>query len=648
MFQTTARREKFVRSARRLTATCEPLEHRLLFAADLRSFDGTGNNLLNTQWGAVNTPFVRLAAPEYGDSLSSPAGENRPSARVISNAVAATAPGEENTSDTGMSAFMYVWGQFIDHDLDLTLPGSGAFNIAVPATDALFDPAGTGTQTIALTRSQYVVDANGVRQQVNSITAYIDGSMVYGSDKATSDSLRSFTGGRLRTSDGNLLPLDATGFFITGDIRVNENPQLMSIQTLFLREHNRLADQIASRNPAWSDEQVFQQARRLVIGEIQNITYNEFLPTLLGRNAIRLYAGYRPNVNVGISNEFSAAAFRLGHSMLADDVGFITNDGEAASPELPLKDVFFNPAVIQQNGIDTILKYSASSNALEIDNQVVDGVRNFLFGPPGAGGFDLASLNIQRGRDHGLADYNDTRAALGLPRVTSFSQITSDPALAARLQSLYGSVNDVDLWVGGLAEDHARGANVGPTFQRTVADQFTRTRDGDRFWFERDLTGPDLTAVRGTTLAKIIGRNSTISNLQPNVFVFDVNVTGMVFDDRNGNGRADLRELGLGGVKMELLDDAGAVIDTATTGRNGIYRFNRLDLGDYRIRPAMGNRFVMTSASSLGLDITRGGNIDRMNFGVRPTGGGFAQGGVRSPFGQLPIQPAPHMRELLQ
>src|SRR5204862_7385822 len=115
---------------------------------------------------------------------------------------------------------------------------------------------------------------------------------------------------------------------------------------------------------------------------------------------------------------------------------------------------FFNPDVVEATGIDPILKYLASDRAQEIDNQVVDGVRNFLFGPPGAGGFDLASLNIQRGRDHGLADYNSTREAYGLPRVTSFSQITSDATLAGRLQALYGTVDNRALWVGGLSGDH--------------------------------------------------------------------------------------------------------------------------------------------------------------------------------------------------
>lgn len=543
----------------------------------------------------------------------------RESARVISNAVAAQT--EERLSSAHLAAFAYAWGQFIDHDLDLTTSGGDAFNIVVPTGDPYFDPDSTGTQVISLSRSQSR-DVNGVRQQINSITAYVDGSMVYGSDAVTALSLRTLAGGKLKTSAGNLLPLDATGFFMAGDVRANENIELTAVQTLFVREHNRLATQIASRNPSWNDEQIYQQARRLVIGEIQAITYNEFLPALLGRNALQRYSGYKSNVNAGIANEFSTAGFRLGHSMLADDVEFITNNGEEAAPQVELRDAFFNPSIVQQQGVDTILKYLSSSNANEIDNQIVNGVRNFLFVGPGQGGFDLASLNIQRGRDHGLADYNDTREALGLPRVTSFAQINPDPAVQAALQAVYTSVDDVDLWVGGLAERHTLGSNIGPTFQRIVVDQFTRTRDGDRFWYERDLSGSDLSYVRDTELSDVIRRNTTMMNLQENVFTFDVTVSGNIFNDRNGNGRQDFRERGIAGLTVQLFDEAGLVIDSAVTSSNGGYSFDYVQIGDYSVRPLLPASTEYTTPAQRAINVTRGQRFSDVRFGVRAIGAG--------------------------
>ena len=160
--------------------------------------------------------------------------------------------------------------------------------------------------------------------------------------------------------------------------------------------------------------------------------------------------------------------------------------------------VFFNPAVIQQTGIDPILKYLASDNMQEIDTSIVDPLRDFLFGAPGDGGMDLASLNIQRGRDNGLASYNDTRKALGLSPARTFADITSDPTVQAELKSVYGTVDKVDLWVGGLAENHVNGGSMGQTFTKIIADQFQRLRDGDRFFYMNQFHGAQLAAIQNT------------------------------------------------------------------------------------------------------------------------------------------------------
>jgi hypothetical protein len=180
---------------------------------------------------------------------------------------------------------------------------------------------------------------------------------------------------------------------------------------------------------------------------------------------------------------------------------------------------------VKETGPDPLLKYLATDNAQEIDTQLVNGLRDFLFGPPGAGGLDLASLNIQRGRDHGLPGYNAARVAYGLPAVTTFTQVTSDLVLNGKLAALYGTPGDMDLWVGGLAEDHLPGSSVGATFQRILAEQFERTRDGDRYWYEFTFGGRQLDAIRATTLADIIRRNTTITKIQDNVFFYDPDAT---------------------------------------------------------------------------------------------------------------------------
>jgi len=608
-------------------------------AGRYRSIDGTGNNLANPEWGSAGQQLLRVAPAEYGDGVSTPAGADRPSAREISNLVSAHSD-EATPNDRGTTAYIYIWGQFLDHDLDLTRTATPreSFPIDVPAGDPFFDPDGTGTQTLPFNRSVYDAstgtDASNPRQQLNQITAWIDGSMIYGSDATTATSLRTFTGGLLKTSDGDLPPTDAAGNFLAGDIRANENVELTSMHALFVREHNRLAAQYAAQDPSLTDEELYQKARATVIAEIQVVTYNEWLPALLGSNALDAYRGYDPTVNPGIANEFSTAAFRL-HTTINDDVEFFDNDGRPVTfsyvndagetvtveGEVALSDAFFNPDLLRGSGVDTILKYAASTHSEEFDTQIVDSLRNFLVTRP-VGGVDLAALNIQRGRDHGLADYNTVRAAYGLPRVTSFAQITSDLDLQAALEEAYGTVDNIDLWVGAMAEDHVRGGSTGPLVKAILADQFERLRDGDRFWYQRVFSGRELAQLERTTLSDIIERNTGVEGLQEDVFFFKAEVRGQVFDDRNGDGAQGRSERGLAGVAVELVNDEGEVIATTRTGRDGTYRFDQFrETGDYQVRVVVPAGRAATTEATRDVLVSTGDQVVRgVDFGVRQLG----------------------------
>ncbi len=505
---------------------------------EIPAIDGTGNNVDHPDWGSTGEMLLRMAAEDYADDSSMPAGQGRESARTVSNAMDTADQSQPN--DRNLTDILWLWGQFVDHDIDLTEGTQGAMPIQVPASDPYFDPGATGTQTIAFNRSIYQMD-NGVRQQINEITAFLDGSTIYGSDPARTDALRSHVGGKLRTvetSVGDLLPYNDGNnsentifpnarqpfqnpdeLFLSGDVRANENVALTSMHTLWVREHNRIADEISAQHHNLTDDQIFQQARAIVRAEIQSITYNECLPALLGFDAIGPYQGYDPDVNPDIANEFSTAAYRFGHSMLSSELLRLDADGNVIDAgNLSLQNAFFHPSEITDNGIDPLLRGMTTTVAQEIDTQVVDDVRNFLFGPPGAGGFDLAALNIQRGRDHGLSSYNDTREALGLPRMANFADISSDPHVVAGLESMYASVDDIDLWIGGLAEDHLPGSSMGETFSTIITDQFERLRDGDRFWYQNVFHGRQLAELEQTTLADVIERNTGVQNLQPNVF----------------------------------------------------------------------------------------------------------------------------------
>ncbi len=516
-------------------------------AQNIRTFDGSNNNLANPDYGAVESEMVTKVSNGFGDYISTPGGTDRPHPRTISNDL--FAQNGVLSDPLNLSDFLWVYGQFIDHDV--TLVGNDATEDAsmlVDFYDVHFNPSDLPNVRIPMFRSK-ASDGSGTsitnpRKYTNSITAFIDGSGVYGSDQHRADYLRSNVDGKLRVSSGNLMPWNTvTGeagaahdpgapemdnenpfndeLFLAGDPRANENPLLASFHTLFVREHNRLCDEIKADNPSWNDEQIYQQARKFVGGFIQNITYAEWLPAM-GVN-LPTYAGYDSSINPGISNVFSAAAFRLGHTLLNSNIVRVNNDGDTI-PEgnLLLRDGFFQPhRILDEGGLDPLFKGMGIQVEQTMDAKIVDDVRNFLFGPPGAGGLDLASININRGRERGLPDFNTVRANFGMFQYNSINDLTSNPQLRTALTNLYGNADLIDPWVGMLAEDPVNGALFGETIMEIMKDQFGRLRDGDRFYFENDpvLTNDEKDEIRNTTLRDIIMRNSGITLMQDNVFL---------------------------------------------------------------------------------------------------------------------------------
>ncbi|GAB4277455.1 MAG: hypothetical protein Kow0092_33250 [Deferrisomatales bacterium] len=539
----------------------------LAAAATFRTYDGSGNNLTpgRGSWGAAGQPLIRKSGPPgYADGVDDPARPGAPGPREISNAVMDHAGAAPNARE--LSAWVWAWGQFVDHDVALTPtqgPGGETLPIPIPSGDPVYPPG----DAIPFTRSAYDpatgTDPANPRQQVNVISAWIDGSMVYGSDPARADWLRTKSGGRLKVTQhpqyGDLLPTQGTdpaaphmaldgvlgpSTFVAGDERANEQVALTALHTLFVREHNRLADWIDTHypglpsDPAARDEAIYQRARKLVGAEVQAITYNEFLPAL----GVELppYAGYDPSVDPSIATEFSTAGYRIGHTMVQSVLMRLEEDrGTIPQGNLSLAEAFFDPSrVTDEGGIEPLLRGLGYPSMEEIDTRIVDELRHLLFHnvvpPLVANGTDLAAVNIQRGRDHGLPDYNTVRASYGLPRLDpdDFGGITSDPAIRDALSMIYADVDEIDPWVGILAEDHVPGTSLGPLAHAILTDQFSRLRDGDRFWYETD---PDLEEwaapwdglegyeafswVQDLTLCDLILQNTEIGWMQPNVFL---------------------------------------------------------------------------------------------------------------------------------
>lgn len=478
--------------------------------APFRPIDGHGTNRANDEWGAADTVFLRVLPSAYADGISAPAGPTRPSARLISNQIFAQP--HPLPSELGYTNVFWLWGQFIDHDLTLSETNEAEpFPIEVPPDDPVFN------EPLPFFRTQSILLAQ--REQRNSITSFLDASMVYGSSPSRLQALRLGKHGLLREAAGSLLPVnDGTvpnagegigAMFVAGDVRANEHIALAAMHTAFLREHNRLATKLAERFPSFDDETLFQKARTWVIAEVQHITYHEFVPLLIG-DSLPAYAGFNATVNPQISNAFATAAFRFGHSVIPSRIYL---DGTL------LRQTVFASYLIanQEQSIGDILNSFATTLGESLDAKLVDDLRNTLFGPPGAGGTDLAALNIQRGRDHGLPSFQDAARALGLPTYANFAALVpDDPGLATTLTELYGDIEQLDLFVGGLLESRSVAVSrdtighagiLGPVFAALVRDQFARLRDGDPFWYELVLNERQLCWLEKTRLSDVLQRN---------------------------------------------------------------------------------------------------------------------------------------------
>jgi hypothetical protein len=683
----------------------EQLEARCLLSS-FRSIDGSGNNIAHPTWGQAGTDLLRVSPVAYADGISTPSQPNTLSPREISNnlnnqssPIFSFADNLGPPQSKSLSDFAYVWGQFIDHDMDLTKDNSGqAFDIPADPTKAN-DPMGTEPFTRSQFDASTGTSTSNPRQQVNAVTAFLDLSQVYGSSDVVANALRTFKDGLLKTSAGNLLPFNNLTFFTqtqldalnmandaqqvtsdklfaAGDRRANENIELTAMQTLFVRNHNRLANELQQLDPKsfgfthWNDESLYQEARKLNIAEEEIITYTEFIPANLGPNALPAFTGYNPNVNAGIATEFSTVGFRFGHSLLSNTVGRGQNNGNdiadvnSNGAAINLVEDFFRPDLINPNGvtvnlvdrfgnpdphtssdIDAILKADADNTANELDLLLIDEVRNILFGIPHGPGTDLAARDVQRARDHGIGTYNQVRVAYGLPAVTKFSDITSDMKVQQALRDTYGTVDSIDPFEGMLAEDHLPGADVGPTIKAILAKQFTALRDGDRFFYlNESFNTAELNLIaQGNTLAGLISSNTNITNLQGDVFFFTAKIAGVVFNDTDGNGIQEPGEPGLSGITVNLKDATGAVIATTKTDSLGRYSFTDQTgipgTGNFTVSVVLPSRFTNTTPTSVAIAFTRGGlDFSGVNFGMAKTSPGA---GSAAPVPNALVVPAP-------
>lgn len=556
-----------------------------------RTYDGQCNNMEHQFWGVAQTPFRRNLPPIYENGFNAPVGwfpeklyfgYKKPNPRLVSMKIIST---EETTPHFGYTAMMKQWGQFLAHDIEQTAPGlarqtymKGAicnktceyldpcYNVPIPAED----PRMQGKKKpnfpcIEVERSSATCGSGQTgpiyrqltyREQMNILTAFIDGSMIYGSAEVDALNLRDLFGdhGLLRfdivsPAQKPYLPFEhdssmecrrnrslgnPISCFLAGDYRANEQLALLSMHTLWLREHNRIATKFLEINPHWDGEMIYQETRKLIGAMLQVITYEHWLPKVLGPDGyaelIGPYKGYDPEVNPTLANSFSTAALRFGHTIVNPLLYRLDKDFKPIKEgHIPLHEAFFAPErLLSEGGIDPLLRglFAMPMKTPKEQQLVNKELTHKLFSRVEESMYDLATINIQRGRDHGLPGYIAFRRWCNFSVPETWDDLATDipdDGVRTKLKDLYGHPGNIDLWVGLISERRLAGALVGPTIGCILGDQFKRLRTGDRFWYENKgvFTPLQLQQIKKASLAAILcNSGDEINRVQKDVFEY--------------------------------------------------------------------------------------------------------------------------------
>ncbi len=518
-----------------------------LNSQEFRALDGYNNNLLQPEWGTSNSVLTYWSKSDYADGIGEAKLDlihNRPNPRVVSNKL--FAQGTNHISDAvGWSDYVWVFSQFIYNDLIQIekSPLEELNNIIIPNDDPFFEPGIIIKMNRARAAPGTGTSPHNPRKHINRTTSFLDGSTIYGYDSDRAQWLQGDRG-KLKVSEGNYLPwntitgefnspldpgapfmADATSslrkMFVAGDERANESPLLISLHTIFVREHNRRAEEMAINHPDWSDDRIYEEARKWNIAMLQSIVYNEWLPII----GIRLpeYRGFDISKNPTIANEFASAGFKLGYTLSNSRILRLDNEGNDL-PQGPIqyREAYFNPYLITLgNGLEPFLKGMGVQRQQRMDIKMVDDIRNMDLRQFSEKIVDLPALAINKGRDRGLPDFNTLRRDLGLPAYHSFLDLTGFGEDAKKIQEVYGSIEYLDPWVGMLSETRGRTQMMGQTMSTMMEIQFTDLRDGDRFYFENDrsFSSRDIEEIKNTRLYDIIMRNSELTLMQKQVFI---------------------------------------------------------------------------------------------------------------------------------
>lgn len=375
----------------------------------------------------------------------------------------------------------------------------------------------------------------------------------------------------------SLFPLigNHSHFFVAGDERLNENMALTFFHTIWMREHNKVCDELIENNflfklfPDAYDEIIFQEARKITIAKYQHIIYEQYFPSVFGQyfaDKLGSESNYDISADPTTSLLFAGAAFRYGHFtpkpyFALDKCGLTIDNGEVAPNQNTTQIYvgFQNPVPPSLSSLGRIGKAGSLDNvarglinSLTAPNYLTadNTFRNFT---SGTGVVDLVTFDIARGRFNNIPNYQKVRTyhyksgnslvdkiygntdcpasyetSTSDDPIECFSYITSDLTTATQLKQLYKKINLIDAIIGMQAEDHIGGTSFGRTGGNIIVDEFKRKRAADRFFYTELIKSNAFTysvkqEILSTTMGKILQRNLETFQLVENPFVVPQN-----------------------------------------------------------------------------------------------------------------------------
>uniref|UniRef100_A0A8C2KZA0 NAD(P)H oxidase (H2O2-forming) n=1 Tax=Cyprinus carpio TaxID=7962 RepID=A0A8C2KZA0_CYPCA len=472
---------------------------------EVQRYDGWYNNLADHDRGAADAALVRLFPAQYTDGVYLPRQEpHLPNPRQISNIAMSGQSGlmsYRNSSVQSVAFGYHVWSEISE----TRRPGCPPefMHIKVQKEDPVFGSNSSQPVLLQFQRAEWDPSTGKSPNNPRTQVPWIDGSSIYGSSSSWCDALRTFSKGLLASGSSKDMPRRSSSSYLMwsapdpstspgsqelyefGNAWANENIFTVTEGIIWFRYHNYLASKLHEEHPFWSDEELFQNARKRVIATFQ--------------------VKQKKYVDPGISAEFEAAAVRFGLTLPPPGV-YKRYTAQITFVKLLEINVDMNPNLQSSQDVDELIMGMASQIAEREDNIIVEDLRDYMYGPLRFSRSDAVALTIQRGRDFGLPSYNQIRESLNMRPLVELYE---------------NDISRLELFVGGLLESQE---GPGPVFSAIILDQFERIRNADRFWFENIQNGlfteEEIQAIRNTTFHDVLldVTSAEEGDIQKNVF----------------------------------------------------------------------------------------------------------------------------------